>query len=106
MKNEEYKALLASMIAEPDKANDVANTILTEIGKDADAANTTLSEAKKLNEELTAKNKELTDSVNKYKAQEFLGTVSQPKEPLDPLKEAVRIASYVINPYHEKEDKK
>lgn len=105
MKNEEYKALLASMIADPDKANDVANTILTEIGKDADAAATAAEEAKKLNEGLAAKNKELTDSVNKYKVREFMGTMGQPEKPYDPIQAAVDIAAKIINPHYGEKEK-
>lgn len=83
MTKEEYKGLLAKMIAEPDTANDTANSILEEIEKDF----TVTEEAKK---QIAAKDdqiKTLTSTVNSYKAREFLGTFGGDPKKEDPPKE-------------------
>lgn len=76
MTTEEYKGLLAKMIAEPDTANDTANAILEEIAKDfqyiATAKDTITANEEKI--------KDLTSKVNSYKAREFLGTFGKPEE--------------------------
>lgn len=83
MTQEEYKGLLAKMIADPDTASDTANSILEEIGKDFAVT----GEAKKQLAEKDDKIKTLTSQVNSYKAREFLGTFGgdAPKE--EPPKE-------------------
>lgn len=76
MTTEEYKGLLAKMIAEPDTANDTAHSILEEIEKDFQYINTA-KDTITANEE---KIKDLTSKVNSYKAREFLGVFGKPEE--------------------------
>lgn len=105
MKLEEYKALLAQMIAEPDKAKDTADSIFAEMEKDEKAR---VDEDNAIKEEAaknTAKIADLTSEINKMKAQQFLGTIGKPEEKPDPKEEAARILSYIINP-PKQEDKK
>ena len=96
---DECKTLLASMISDPDSASSIADNIISELQSDEEKRN-------KETEALNAKVADLTKTVNSYKAREFLGTLgNQKNEPYDPIKEAVKIASKIINPNGEGEDK-
>lgn len=106
MTSDEYKGLLAKMIAEPDTAQDTANAIIDEIAKDAKASSDFAETAKKESEEKDAKIGALESEVNRYKAQEFLGTMGQQNtEPFDPVQAAADIAATIINPHYKKEGK-
>lgn len=106
MSNDDYKALLAKMIADPDTANDTASAIIAEIEKDATAANEFAEAARKEVQEKDDKIKALESDINKYKAQEFLGTMgNQNAEPFDPIKNAVDIAATIINPHYNEKEK-
>lgn len=100
MTNDEYKGLLASMIAEPDKANDTAKQVLEAIAADAKANADAQAEIRKQYAEQKTQLDALTKQVNEYKAKEFLGSVGGggDPEPYDPIAEAVKIAQQVINP--------
>lgn len=75
MTSEEYKGLLAKMIAEPDTAQDTATAILEEIGKDF----AYLATAKDQIAAGEQKVKDLESKVNRYKAREFLSTFGKPE---------------------------
>lgn len=105
MTSDEYKGLLAKMIAEPDTANDTASAILAEIEKDAKTASDFTDEAKKEATEKDEKIKALETEVNHYKAQEFLGTMGeQQTAPFDPVQNAVDIAAKIINPHYKEKE--
>lgn len=104
MTNDDYKALLAKIIAEPDTAQDTATAIMKEIEADAKTASDFQETAKKDAEDKDAKIKDLEAQVNHYKAQEFLGTMGQQSKPFDPIQNAVDIASTIINPIKPKEN--
>lgn len=76
MKSEEYKALLAKMIADPDTAQETAGSIMEEIDKDFAYIATAKDTITKGEEKI----KDLTTQVNAYKAREFLGTFGKPEE--------------------------
>lgn len=74
MTSEEYKGLLAKMIAEPDTANDTATAILAEIDKDFAYLSTAKTQIAAGEEKI----KDLETKVNGYKAREFLNTFGKP----------------------------
>lgn len=107
MTNEEYKAKLALMISDPDNAQSVASGILDDIAKDRKEYEDAATVSKTNADALSAKIKELTAQVNKYKAAEFMGSLGAGNpEPFDPVANAINIAAKVINPHYGEEDKK
>ena len=103
---DECRTLLASMISDPDSASSIADNIISELQSDEEKRNKETEDKKTETGALNAKVADLTKQVNSYKAREFLGTLgNQKSEPYDPIKEAVKIASKIINPNGEGEDK-
>lgn len=74
MTSEDYKGLLAKMIAEPDTAQDTAKSILDEIDKDFAFLATAKTQISSSEEKI----KDLETKVNSYKAKEFLSTFGKP----------------------------
>lgn len=103
---DEYRGLMAQIIADPSQAETIGGTLIDEITKDNEAHLAEMEEAKTELETANKSVKDLTDSVNKYKAKEFMGAIGKPEEkPFNPLQNAVDIAAKIINPHYGEKEK-